>query len=316
VAALILEVASRPGRTPSYRRLEDGELRLGRGLDNDVIVGDPFIGAQQLRLVPEERGVLAYVLDRTNNAFVNGRYLEDAQVRLEVGDELLVGHTRLRLLGEGMPVPAARQMIGSRWSRLGHWRAVLAGLMWCLLCAYALFFDYQKSFDAVNWPQLLTSVLLLGLIVLAWAALWAVIGRLWRNQAQLASQLFVSATMTWLMIQVTVTSGYVDYASNSPRLASLFDWSMSLLVSVLLLYYNLSLATTLKRPLVWAATPIALLFAAVIGLEAAQRGVEGVQWMPAPSVKPPFARLQTPRDLDQQLESLELLFAEARLAAD
>ena len=172
----------------------------------------------------------------------------------------------------------------------------------------ALFFDYQETVERVNWLQLTTSVLLLGLIVLVWSCAWAAVGQLLRHRAQLASQLFISSAMTWLMMQVTIAAGYLDYASNLTWLSEVFDWVMSALVSILLLHYNLKMATNLRRPLAIACVMIGLLFVVVIAVETLQRHEYSGLPRLETTLKSPFAKLRKGLPLDEKLAELPELF--------
>ena len=145
MAELILELRIRPGQQPVYHRLEDGVLTLGRALDNDLIVADAHVGAKQFQVSVDGGELTLVILDRTNATYRNGRYCENARQSLEVGDCVNLSQLRLRVLSPTAPVPPARQFMDTRWSRLGSWRGVIAGLMLLICCSYALFFDYQDK---------------------------------------------------------------------------------------------------------------------------------------------------------------------------
>ena len=109
-------------------------------------------------------------------------------------------------------------------------------------------------------------------------------------------------------MQVTVAAGYVDYASNLTWLAECFDWLMSALVSALLLYYNLEMASNLRRPMLTASVLIGLLFGTVFAIEMLQRHeYQGLPTLES-SLKPPFAKLQRGQPLADKLTELPELF--------
>ena len=62
----------------------------------------------------------------------------------------------------------------------------------------ALYVDYLDTVETIEWGELLTGPVFLGLVIVGWAALWAIVGRVLRHQPQFFSQLFVSALITLL----------------------------------------------------------------------------------------------------------------------
>ncbi|MHB8468410.1 MAG: FHA domain-containing protein [Gaiellaceae bacterium] len=76
--------------------LEDSELTIGRGAQNDVALeGDEFASARHVRIEPRRDGVWVHDLGSTNGTYVNGVQLEGAK-RLDPGDVVRVGETELR----------------------------------------------------------------------------------------------------------------------------------------------------------------------------------------------------------------------------
>ena len=51
-----VEILSRQRDVISRFRIDGPEARIGRGYDNDVVVEDPYVAAQHLRIFRDEAG--------------------------------------------------------------------------------------------------------------------------------------------------------------------------------------------------------------------------------------------------------------------
>ena len=85
------EPAAGAGRSPSTR-----SRRMGRDVNNAIVVDDPFASAEHAILTYRGRAWYLEDLGSTNGSYVNGRPVEGVAA-LGFGDELQVGQVRLRL---------------------------------------------------------------------------------------------------------------------------------------------------------------------------------------------------------------------------
>ena len=310
--ALVLRVATRHGRGAEFHKFSADAVSVGRGLHNDVIVADPWYGAAQFRLRRAEGRILLDVLDATNPALLNGRRCSGTGIALEPGAVLTLGQTVVKVMLESTPVPPARTDSWAWWAPLGRGRPVLAVLLVALTAAAALYFDYLDTFEVPDWGELLSGVLFLVLVITGWAGLWAVAGRVLRNQPQFSSQLFVSALVTLLTMVLTLGAGYVAYAIGFDAAVHALDWLLGAMLSFTLVYANLRLATNLRRPATAAALLVGLLVFLAYGFE----WLEEEEFSPHPVtetlLRAPFAKLRSGLPPDAYAERLDELFAAAR----
>ena len=310
--ALVLRVGPRHGRGVYHRRFDGAAMTIGRALHNDLIVSDPYLGATQFRLLHADGTLVLEILDRTNPVAVNGAVRDEAVLAIAPGDEIAVGQSVFSVLPEDSPVPRTRPMSTTLWARLGAWRPVVAVVMLLLTLLVALYVDYLDTVETIEWGELLTGPVFLGLLIVGWAALWAVVGRVLRHQPQFFSQLFVSALITLLTMQTTLGAAHLSYAVGFARAVDIADWSASALFSFALLYFNLRFATSLRRPAITAALSVALLLALLYGFEKA--GEE--EFIPYPVAEPllraPFLKLRDGLSFDAYEQRLSELFLELR----
>ncbi|TXH76496.1 MAG: FHA domain-containing protein [Thiothrix sp.] len=110
--SLLLEIQLRP--LNQYYSLTKLPLRIGRALDNDIILSDPTVSAYHLEIEQAEQGLRLRNLSKENGTRVNGKALQEANVLLDEPVNLRIGSRRARLLDRHMVVARAsvRQCTG------------------------------------------------------------------------------------------------------------------------------------------------------------------------------------------------------------
>ena len=103
-ARLIIE---RAGAQPFEVEL-GGVATVGRGPTNDVALDDPAASRRQTIIRADEDGYLVSDLGSANGTLLNGSRIL-APARLRTGDEILVGATRIRFVGDPSPELDAEQ---------------------------------------------------------------------------------------------------------------------------------------------------------------------------------------------------------------
>jgi len=188
-AVMWIEVLSRDGDVAARERIESDEARVGRGFDNDVVIADPHVAPNHLRIYRGEDGELV----AEDLGTLNGLYPEHGARRVErlslKGEPgIRIGRTVLRVHDAAHPVAPERLLTPPRAH--ARWDVALgAGLFLLILL--------------LNWLNLTTepnaSVILLPMLVLAmalatWTGLWAVLSRIFFGQAQFALHLRFAVT--------------------------------------------------------------------------------------------------------------------------
>ena len=85
----------------------DHGLRVGRASSNDLPIGDEELSRNHCWIQTEgEEGLTIMDLASANGTYVNGEPLESDARSLHAGDEIVMGGTRMTVVGEG-PVPVA-----------------------------------------------------------------------------------------------------------------------------------------------------------------------------------------------------------------
>src|SRR5690606_31136136 len=84
----------------AHRVVESFPVTLGRGYHNDIILADPHVGEQHIRIDYDGRDWTVTDLGSVNPLLVNMRPVA-GPVRIVSGDELRVGGVRLRAFSPG-----------------------------------------------------------------------------------------------------------------------------------------------------------------------------------------------------------------------
>ena len=107
---VVIEIIGSEGKTPRFERPRQSVIHIGRALDNDVIIDDPYIDAHHIVLDTSEEHWHVTDLDSANGTFKARNSIKTASV--ESGDELLIGKTHIRIFSVDHQVPAARSLRG------------------------------------------------------------------------------------------------------------------------------------------------------------------------------------------------------------
>jgi hypothetical protein len=191
-------------------------LHIGRGLDQDLVLDDPFVAPHHASLWPGANGQLQLQVGQTvNGVAVQGRvHAAGSQVPLGLGSEsthtLQLGQTRLLLrLAQTSLAPERRLPGRSRISTPVLWSCGLAVVLLGLLQQWL---GLDPGADATAW--------LPGLLgppagVLGWCAMWALVSKLFQGRFDFVPHLRIA--LPWLLA-TELTSLLL------PQLAAVLGW--------------------------------------------------------------------------------------------
>lgn len=305
----LIEAHDRHGALLARAPITRWPVTVGRALDCDLVLDDPFVAPRHLRIdrtVDEHRTVQVEVLETRNGARLQRkRHAQGERFDWPGGTPIDLGHTHITLRLADAPIADEQALPEFPWRTVGTTAALVV-----LVGAAAMASSWLESRDSSQYLKSLPSVLLMLLMVLsAWSGLWAV-----------ANKMFAGRLQFWRHVRIACT---VYLASEALRLvANLAAFSFSLealsqfasVLGVLVLAWALyaHLATVLPR----RRADLAWTVAAVVAL-----GVPawlGAQWlnrmrltneMYMSSLFPPSLRVAPAAPVDQLLQDAEALRA-------
>lgn len=257
LANLLFEIQMRP--LNQYFRLTKFPVRIGRALDNDIILSDPTISPYHLEIDQHDIGVLLFRnLSRENGSRLNGKRLQSASLALTQPVNLKLGNRRMRLLTNSMQVAQTRVNNCRGWSRV--FCCSFCALSLAFITILAFFFEaYLQSIFNKELVYYLSSVMPYMLGMLALALLIAGISRLVNQRWEF----FPALGLVALCMLVPHLLGELGHALNYLFTANWPLDSLLLLSNFLLiplLFY--SYIRLIHHAEHWSAFGVALLFSA------------------------------------------------------
>jgi hypothetical protein len=199
----LVELLDRDGQVRQTITVPAWPLRIGRALDNHIVLSDPHVAATHLSI---ERGehALEFAVGATRNGVqVGNKRLRPGDANLlPVGAdpfELTVGRTRLRLRLPDQPL-AAELPLASAAPLLHRLRPLVAASLVLLL---ALLFSTYLDTDPDGLGRAVGSMLLASIVGAAiWCSAWALLSKTFTRQAHFGWHLrvFLFASIALLAV--------------------------------------------------------------------------------------------------------------------
>jgi hypothetical protein len=234
----VLEVLDRDGSVRHSVGVRDWPLRVGRALDNDLVLDDAHTAAHHFSVEPDEHGSLQLVVgDTINGVECDARHLAAGE-RVPVGAVpplLAVGriHMRLRLASHALAPEQPLQAMRSLTQGLPTLALLALGVV-----ASLVFSSYLEN-DPVNFTKALGS---LGIYVfgvaLGWGGLWTLLSKVFTRQGHFGWHLRVLliAVLAWEL--VTAGSSLLAFAFSWPWLTD-FIFIAGYAILGAMLYFHL-----------------------------------------------------------------------------
>lgn len=246
---VVVETLGRRGEVTERVRLTSFPAVIGRAWTSDVIVADPLVEPRHAVLTADAQGALVIEdLGSTNGLFADGGAQRTPRVVLSAPGTVRLGRTVLRIAAAEWPVaPAVREAAptGVIAQLLARPRAMAAvsALGLGLTGFNAWLGDYSGKTTTVLADDLLGIV---GL-VLVWAGVWALAGRLIVQQARF----WKHVTVTWLLLLVMgvwdVAAAYLVFLFPSQRVVPVLGVLVGVAAGLVLLTLQAGLASAAPR---------------------------------------------------------------------
>jgi hypothetical protein len=195
----LVEVLDRDGAVRQSAGVAEWPLRVGRALDNDLVLDDPHAAPHHFSVAPDAEGVpTLQVGDSVNGLQAGGRLLRTGE-RLPVGDlplPLALGRLQLRLRLASQVLPPEQPLIA-----VSTPAATLLQLAALVLAALAvLVFDvWLESQPDLFVRGLATQAIKLTAGLLAWSGLWTLLSKVFTHSGHFGWHLRVVllALLAW-----------------------------------------------------------------------------------------------------------------------
>ena len=161
-------------------------IRIGRALDNDLVLDDPHCAAHHARLEIGVDGNARLVDLGTSNGIVNGRNKRVAAVDINTDEPYRLGQTLVRVRSSTWPIAPERSL-----SRRAVWPLALLGL--ALVLSHGAWEFWLKDVQEKS-PPYLYGLSSLAAALCLWSAIYALFGRLITGAERFFSHLLIAST--------------------------------------------------------------------------------------------------------------------------
>ena len=180
---VIVEIKGPDGKRTQKLDLNEHGISIGRGWGNDVVIQDRFVDAKHLHIHLDDNGGLCLSdLSSTNGSRVAGKLIANQAHVLQLGDEIKLGDTCLRLFDIDTPIaPAA---LRSKWFSAAElftkWPLLL--LLTVIAFITQTLMNNSRSPQEVQANDVLVLLFSLLIILLSWSVILGFISKLLRGE--------------------------------------------------------------------------------------------------------------------------------------
>ena len=309
---LVLEITSHSGDGAiTHRSIEAFPATLGRGYHNDIIIGDPHVSPQHVRIEFDGTDFVIHDLASENGLTLNDKHHRGSSAHLKSGDTVRVGLTDIRVFDPAHPVPPARRIARANPVLVFLARPLVVWLSLLSAGAAAIGWRYLDSWTPDIGETLAGTGISVGIAILVWSALWGVGGRLIRHKSRFRSHVALASMFVVATCAAALLQDYLSFLTNDSTPASMASFALNAGLVVVLLYGALTLATdmTAKRRRIWCGFFTVGMAIAAFGL--AKVGEDRFDGAPSYSaeLQPYFADMVSAESVDGFMKENEAVFA-------
>ncbi|HET8695827.1 MAG TPA: FHA domain-containing protein [Aquabacterium sp.] len=224
----LIELLDRHDDVIGRYRVGGHALTIGRGLDCDIVLEDPYTAPFHASLQTTDTGWTLHLPPSLNGAWLEGQLLPSGQDHaLPPGAELEVGQTRLRLRHPSEAL-AAEQPLPTEHHRRTSWRRFLpspqALLLMALVLGWNIASNWIDSPPESPWSSYFDDLLASLGIAAAWGGAWCLINQIFRREMPFWHHLR-NGLITYLVVRaLMLVFNLTAYAFSVPELASITGW--------------------------------------------------------------------------------------------
>ena len=258
-ARALIEVLDRDGQVRQSIAVPHWPLRIGRALDNDVVLSDPHVAAHHLVIDQTESDLALRVGESVNGVLLGAKRLRSGEVAALPADgdavELGVGRTRLRLRLPGHTLASELAIAPTTSLKRRAAPIVLTAL---LLLAGVLFNSYLGN-DPDNFTRAAGSTVLSAIVGAAlWCGVWATLSKIFTRQAHFSWHVRVFLFAALALMLLSVVPPLLAFSFSWPWMTD-FAFLGEIAVAATALYFHLlAVEPARHRMLKWTALTCAL----------------------------------------------------------
>lgn len=310
MAKIIVEEVNRLGHVVSRHKFDQLPIAIGRGYQNDLILSDPFVSPEHVIIRDTDDGWLVEDQNSENGVKLKLHSAGSSSDCLQSGDEIILGRTRLRLFSPTHPVITTHLLPTRASLPQIIARPIIATITIILVFAMLILDAQLTAAKQIGVDKLLANSLPTFMFALAWAGIWAFVGRVITHRASFLPH-FIAALMLFIVSMLMATmSEYLTYNLSDELAAIIIEFIVIGVALGGLFYINLVNSTNLSRRTIIATSYSVAWSMLLVGLFL--QYVNQPEFSASPEhpteLKAPFARLATSKTPDEFLKDSEKIF--------
>ncbi len=270
---IVIQILSRSGKVKKQSRLKGNNIKLGRALNNDLVLDDPHICPNHAVVNLNENNQLLI----TDLSSINGlkrrskkgkKTLLKTATPFNSGTEFYLGKQRIRILSSDHPVAQTQaitssesiaEAFSSSWVALG-----CCSLFICFICLNA----YLETFIEFKLRSLIPAVIGSLLSFALWPAFWSLISRFFKQEARFVAHITTFACSGLLILMSHHALLALSYNILNTSFFDFGEYTMLFTIGIITISFSLYLSTHLsfKRQNTIAAIIVSILLAVIFAL--------------------------------------------------
>jgi hypothetical protein len=238
MAKLILEITTRGDQR--YIPIDRPLLRVGRALDNDVILSDPTVSPHHFLIKRDAAGdYWLHSLSEENGTYVGRKAVTSPVALTDDALSFEAGRTRLRVLHDDATVAPTR-LLSCRTGRtclFDSW--AWAWALFALFIGISLVDNYLSTPRTLDWESFGRDQTVIVSVVLAISAGVAVLVRLIAHRWEPAGAVSFVCLMLLIATLLDQLASFGDYFFSTSAVGFSFDMAWSFLIGPVALYWFL-----------------------------------------------------------------------------
>lgn len=231
-----IEILSRQREVAARFRIAASEVRIGRGYDNDIVVDDPFVAAQHLRVYRHDDGnLVAEDVGSANGTFIDGSRTRLSGFVVDGKQPIRIGQTYLRIRDVNHVVERERVAPPERHVLQPIVLAAAIGLAILGLDTLKIWLTQTSESHASTY---LGPLLTLVASLLAWVGMWAVLCRIFAGRSHFMPNLLIALIGTAVYTFYREFTQYVAFAWTSP-VGINYEYVVAWLIFAFIFFFHL-----------------------------------------------------------------------------
>lgn len=247
MAKIIIETVSDHKHFSEFKKFDGESVCVGRGLDNDLILNDPFVSEKHLVIRLDEDKLKFSDLQSRNGTYVSSLKRIEQEMAIDSGEELIIGRTRIRVFLDSHQVQTAKLLYeNNRLFRWLHLKKFAWGLM-ALLMVLSYVAAHLMTIENQTIQMLLSASIMSSTIILVWAGFWALLGRLLSHRVYFT--VHISICCLWILMHDVLerANDYLWFYFNNQLMHLVFNYFIYAGLFILTLMLSLNYATNMSK---------------------------------------------------------------------